>query len=58
MQIEIFYTNEGDAVAMEQCNTFLRSHKIISIKEEFLSGANPKWYLLVNTFLKAIKFLR
>ena len=48
MQIEIFYLEEGDTEALEKCNLFLRSNKILAVESSFASSHNMKWSVFIK----------
>ena len=48
MQLEILYIEENDIEALEKCNSFLRSHKVISVQERFIEGNPSKWSVFIR----------
>ena len=48
MQLAIFYITENDSEALDRCNQFLRSHRIVSIQEHFNPGTPGRWTVLVK----------
>lgn len=47
MQVQIFILREFDRESVEECNRFLRSHKIVSVQEEFVSSTGC-WHVFVK----------
>jgi len=47
MQIQIFHIPLDDTHVLEECNKFLRSHKIISVREEHCE-ATGSWHILIR----------
>lgn len=48
MQVSIFYISENDQEALEQCNKFLRAHRIVSLQEQFVPGTPSKWTIFIK----------
>ena len=48
MQLAIFYIAEHDQEALDQCNKFLRAHRIVSLQEHFVPGSPSKWTILIK----------
>ncbi len=44
MQIQVFVVRPGDGVAMEELNSFLRGHRVLSVDREFQEGL---WHFCV-----------
>jgi superfamily II DNA helicase RecQ len=48
MQLAVFYISEGDQEALDRCNQFMRSHRVVSVQEQFIPGMPSKWSIFVK----------
>ncbi len=48
MQLAVFYIEEGNQEAVDRCNQFMRSHRVVSIQEQFIPGMPSKLTVFVK----------